>query len=528
MRKVSIVSMMLVVGFLAGCKEEVKKPPQPPEPKEKVSVEFFVMSQCPFGVQVENAIKPVLDELGKAVDFKINFIGDEPNPGQLTSMHGENEVKGDLQHICAQKYFPDKFMNLIVCQNKNMRDIPNNFDECAKEAGIDGAKVKACAEGDEGKRLLSESFKYAKEKGARGSPTIFIAGERYQRGRQTADFKREICQKFKTEIPEPCKNLPKPKDIPMVVLMDSRCKDCRVDPIVNQLKNFFPGLQPKTLDYTTPEGKEFYDKMKDKGVRMLPAFLFASVVTEDPGFSNVQRYVQDAGEYKLLQIGSRWDPTAEICDNKIDDDGNGKIDCEDPGCTNNMVCREEKQKQLEVFVMSQCPFGIKALNSMKEVLDAFEKKIDFKVHFIMDENQPGQFSAMHGQGEVDENIRELCVINLYPKNYKWMEYIWCRNQDIRGDWKKCVDGNTGFDSKKIEACATGEQGKKLASEDLKIAKSLGIGASPTWLANNKYQFSGLSAEDIKRNFCNYNKDLKGCEKTLSSEVQGPSGGCGSN
>ena len=40
------------------------------------------------------------------------------------------------------------------------------------------------------------------------------------------------------------------------------------------------------------------------------------------GFQQVQRFVVDAGEYKLLQIGAKFDPTAEICDNKADDDGN--------------------------------------------------------------------------------------------------------------------------------------------------------------------------------------------------------------
>ena len=33
---------------------------------EKVSLDFYVMSQCCYGLQVENAIKPVLDELLKS------------------------------------------------------------------------------------------------------------------------------------------------------------------------------------------------------------------------------------------------------------------------------------------------------------------------------------------------------------------------------------------------------------------------------------------------------------------------------
>ncbi len=524
-----LVAMVAVVAIV-GCKGQAGTDAGKAgaEPKEKVEFVMHVMSQCPFGVQVENGFAPVLAKLGKAVDFKIQFIGDEPTPGQLTSMHGEKEVQGNLHQICTMKYAPDTYMNVILCMNKNMREIPGNFDACAAEAKVDVAKIKACATGDEGKALLSASYKVSKEKGARGSPTMFLAGAKYEGGRTENDFIRAICGKFQTEKPEVCKNIPEPKKIPLTVLTDARCKDCFPDRILGQLKNMFPGLEPKTLDYGTPEGKALYASLKDKNVKMLPAFLFAPVVAEDPGFQQVQRFIADAGDYKLLQIGAKFDPTAEICDNKADDDGNGKIDCDDDTCKGKVVCREAKPKQLDVFVMSQCPFGVKALNAMKEVLDAFKDDgITFNVNFIADALPDGTFKALHGQPEVDENIRELCAITKYPKNHKYMDYVLCRNADIRStEWQKCAVN--GIDAKVIEKCSTGDEGKKLLTENIKLAKDLGIGASPTWLANNKNQFSGIAPEQIKKNFCAFNADLKGCAKTLSGDAKGPAGGCGAN
>ena len=41
---------------------------------EKVKLDFYIMSQCPYGTQVEDAIKPVLDKLGDSVDFSLNYI----------------------------------------------------------------------------------------------------------------------------------------------------------------------------------------------------------------------------------------------------------------------------------------------------------------------------------------------------------------------------------------------------------------------------------------------------------------------
>jgi hypothetical protein len=189
------------------------------------------------------------------------------------------------------------------------------------------------------------------------------------------------------------------------------------------------------------------------------------------------------------------------------------------------VCREEITQKLDVFVMSQCPFGTQALDAMKEVLEAFPN-MDFDVNFIASYDEATDtFSALHGQPEVDENIRELCAIKHYPDDYKYMEYIWCRNKNIRStEWEDCATDN-GMDAETIRACSEGEEGKNLHIENIKLANELGIGASPTWLANNQLTFSGISAEAVKQNYCSENPGLPGCSKTLSGQAAAPSGSC---
>ena len=58
---------------------------------------------------------------------------------------------------------------------------------------------------------------------------------------------------------------------------------------------------------------------------------------------------EQRGRYLSLKIGSSFDPKAEICDNKVDDDNDGKTDCSDDSCVNSMLCREEKEKNLQLF-----------------------------------------------------------------------------------------------------------------------------------------------------------------------------------
>jgi hypothetical protein len=269
----------------------------------------------------------------------------------------------------------------------------------------------------------------------------------------------------------------------------------------------------KELDYSDPEGKKLYDELKATN---LPLILFDATLDADKEASQLfARGIKPLGSYKWLDIGGSWNP---VCMS----DGGCKLD----QCKNTMACRPEEPKKLEVFVMSQCPFGVKALNAMEEVLKNFDNKINFQVHFIASGTAKDGFKALHGQPEVDENIRELCAIKYAPKNFKYMDYILCRNKDIRGtEWEKCV--TTGLDLKKMKACVEGDEGKKLLEQDIQLANSMGIGASPTWLANGKFKFSGIDAETIKTNFCKNNKDVKGCENKLTGDSGAPvKGGCG--
>ena len=99
---------------------------------DKAELDFYVMSQCPYGTQVMDAIAPVIKQLGGALDFEVNYIASDLGNGAFNSLHGENEVKGDIAQLCAAKYEPDKYLDMIVCQDENAGAIPGNWESCAK------------------------------------------------------------------------------------------------------------------------------------------------------------------------------------------------------------------------------------------------------------------------------------------------------------------------------------------------------------------------------------------------------------
>jgi len=503
-------------------------PPASEEAPSPLQVDLFVMSQCPYAVQAEEALFPALDRLGPDARFRIHFIGGVGEDGSLDSMHGEDELTGDLLQVCATEKVPAQIRPLILCMNRDPSAIPGNFVECARSLGIDPGPVTACAEGDEGKKLLGESFRLAEGTGIGGSPTLLLGGAPYEGPRTTDAYLRALCRAFSGPKPKTCQELPPPRAIALTVLSDTRCTACgpAVEEGTRQLQTMFEGLQVRVVDYGTEEGKTLYRLLRDAEQPYLPAFLFGREVTEDAFYAQVTRFFRPVGSYQMLAVEATFDPTAEICDNQVDDDGNGLVDCKDPGCDRTLTCRPEQPNRLEVFVMSQCPFGVLALNSMKEVMGAFGDTLQFQVHYLADETAPGTFESLHGAGEVEEDLRQVCVQRLARKTSDFLAYLWCRNEDLSSsDWQKCLPDRAL--RKKVQDCLAGTQGREWLSADLKVGEGLGVGASPTWLVNNRHLANGLTPAEIQQMVCEHNPGLAGCKTPLS---EGPGnlpagGGC---
>ncbi len=482
----------------------------------KINFDLYVMSQCPYGTQAEKVVAQAMDDFKDYVNFNVEYIASSDKDGQLSSLHGEKEVKGDKYQLCVKKYFPDKFWPYLECQNKNYRDLEKTFESCAQDNQIDFTALKKCAEGKEGQQLLKTSAQKAAKLKVSGSPTFYIDGKLYNGPRTVIAIQRDLCSKL-NNAPQKCSQLPEEKAFTAYLIFDSRCNkpECDTSRLEQQLKSTFAKIKFKKIDYTSKDGENFYKKYN---LTYLPAVLFSAEVKKSDNYPQVARYLKENNDLYNLAIGAKYDPTKEICDNKKDDTNNGLVDCADPDCKEAMVCRQETKNTLDLFVMSHCPYGTKGLDAMKEVLDNFGKDIKFNIHYIATEKNDGSFQSLHGQPEVDEDIRELCAKKYYPHNY--MDYIWCRNKDIKGDWTKCAANFS-----KINQCFKSNEGKQLLAKNIKLADKLQIGASPTWLVNNKYLFNGIDAQTVKNNFCKYNQ-LAACKNTLTGNNNNiPAGSC---
>ena len=149
----------------------------------KPIVELFVMSYCPYGVQAEEKIIPIVKKFGDAIDFKLQFIAQEKEETSaqeitpFTSLHGYPEVAENIRQLLIAQEYPDKYLDYILCRGKKL---DKSWEDCAQKLGIDVAKIQAVFDTPEAEQLFRENIARAVVLGVRASPTIFVDNHKFQ------------------------------------------------------------------------------------------------------------------------------------------------------------------------------------------------------------------------------------------------------------------------------------------------------------------------------------------------------------
>jgi glutaredoxin len=184
-----------------------------PPKTDKPTVELFVMSFCPFGMQAENIMKPVVDLLGAKTDIKIRFIASVQGTtvDSVNSLHGPTEAQEDMRQLCVMKnYDQQTYWNYLMgidnnCSGKiDTRDqsaLSTCWKSVATNVSVDVAKIESCVN-TEGVNLIKADEQLAEQYGVTGSPTLIINGQAYSGTRTSEAFKQAICSAFTTQPTE--------------------------------------------------------------------------------------------------------------------------------------------------------------------------------------------------------------------------------------------------------------------------------------------------------------------------------------
>jgi len=176
--------------------EDIKK-------SENPQLEAFVVSKCPFGLQMQRVLNEILKNIPSlAGDVRVEYIGAIEN-GKITSMHGDEEAQENLRQICIREEQQDKYWKYIDCHIKK-----GDVDNCLTGAGVDKGRLDSCMnDNSRGTKYAKADFDLGGKYKVSGSPTLILGGETVSEfdfgGRTAQSVKTLLCCGFKT-TPEFC------------------------------------------------------------------------------------------------------------------------------------------------------------------------------------------------------------------------------------------------------------------------------------------------------------------------------------
>lgn len=170
----------------------------------KPMLEAFVVSSCPFGLQMQRAIADAVKNIPSlASSVVIRYIGSISN-GVISSMHGPEEAAENLRQICIREEQPTKYYNYISCYMQKttataasgmpLGDSPS----CQASTGIDTAKLASCvSDPSRGLAYAQKDFDLGIKYNVSGSPTLILNGAPIDEtgfgGRSSDGVKSMVC-----------------------------------------------------------------------------------------------------------------------------------------------------------------------------------------------------------------------------------------------------------------------------------------------------------------------------------------------
>jgi len=493
----------------------------------------FILARCPHCAEFLRAVLPIKQAVGPALDVAIGYVGTVDEIGEADFAHGDAEVGAAEIQICVGLTDSERvWIDFMACEYEGdaWQRLPQGWTDCAKRAGVDLAAVTECVDSGRGREALGQAIAAAAGSGIEAAPTVILDGKLYLGGRDRRTFLARFCYLAGRPETRPalCDDVDPPPRVRATLLGDARCDDelaCDVTREVGFLGMLIPTLEVEELDFSTEPGRALYETIVAAGgPRHLPLLVLDGGLAGHPAaLEQMGEYLMKLGrERYVMPLGEGWDPLAEICDNRADDDGDGKIDCDDDGCAGTLPCREEQPGRIDLFMMSQCPFAAELIPSLDHFLTHFgrdRRAVDLRLQFI-GHLDGDALQSMHGETEVAEDLRMVCAQKLYGAKYNFMEYVRCRAADYESDdWERCLAG--GMSATKIRGCAEGEQGRALLEQSFAEAAAMGVRGSPTWIVSNRIEVDARSAAELKQVFCEHN-EAAACDREIAPEPEASS------
>lgn len=170
---------------------------------EKPLLEVFVVSKCPYGLQIQKILNEIVKSIPLfAENIRVEYLGSVVND-KIQAMHGENEAEENLRQICIREEQKDKYWNYIDCHL-----IRGEIEKCLTKTEIDKEKLNLCMkDNSRGLQYAKKDFELQEKYKIAGSPGLILNGEEISEfdfgGRTAEAIKTLLCCGFKAQ-PNKC------------------------------------------------------------------------------------------------------------------------------------------------------------------------------------------------------------------------------------------------------------------------------------------------------------------------------------
>jgi len=155
-------------------------------------MQVFIMSHCPYGVQMLKGMLPAWKLLGDKANFELRFVS--------YTMHGAQEELDNKRIICIREEQNDKLIDYLNCF-AYADGTEAGAKSCISKTGIDETSLDSCVSSKADGYMADDKALNTKY-GVQGSPTVVINGKTASISRDPESVKQAICKAFTSEPSE--------------------------------------------------------------------------------------------------------------------------------------------------------------------------------------------------------------------------------------------------------------------------------------------------------------------------------------
>ncbi|MFH1760489.1 MAG: hypothetical protein ABIA63_05240, partial [bacterium] len=508
-----------------------------PEPGEgqKINLDLFVMSLCPYGIRAEKVILPVIAEWNKNVNFRFYFImhkrgakkkkvassetrdedgqercntssGEDGNE-KYVALHGLEEVEENIRQMLFFHFFGNRAFPYILCRGENQEQ---DWHDCAEKSGFNHKEIKKVHDLQDSRladSLAEVSIMEHNKLSVPGSPTLYADGVEIDKRISAYLMESIFCRGKKrsglcSDFPEcgsdmDCMRMGREGICENLGKLNAKCSFENIMPfnvkIINNRYNItsntgniiemvlrkFPGAGIVNVDISSNEGKEL---IKKYDLEFYPSFIFPEQVKKSSKFKKIKHTFNRVEHGYLIKPGVVK--------------------------TFRFIKPVEIKGKLDFFMTAQAPVAIQTLRKMELFLEKNRENIDFKFHIFAEPiKEPGDksgwksfFNSPYGNSEINEGARLLCIQSLFPE--KVCSYALCRGFDVQkrynkkipepdNEWESCAS-QLEINLKQVKKCTEGEQGEQLFLNCVEFSKRMHGDHNVVFLVNNNWRIQGFN------------------------------------